>query len=64
MPLARGMARSDYAWRKFTYSEVFEMRKRNEKHGIGILLGLVSILVAVPAPAQVVQATVKINGMI
>lgn len=40
------------------------MRMKIAKHGIWILLGLVSLLAAVPSSAQVVKATVKINGMI
>lgn len=40
------------------------MRMAIAKHGILISLGLLSFLVAAPAPAQVVSATVKINGMI
>ncbi len=44
--------------------EVFEMPMKNAKHAIGILLALVGLLAPVPASAQVVKATVKINGMI
>ncbi len=38
-----------------------QMAKRN---AIWILLPLMSLLAAAPASAQVVKATVKINGMI
>lgn len=40
------------------------MPKRIGRPRILILLGLVSLVVAAPVSAQVVKATVKINGMI
>jgi len=40
------------------------MRVTIAKHGILVLLGLASLVAAVPSSAQVVKATVKINVMI
>ena len=40
------------------------MRMANSKGVIAILFALLSLLVAAPASAQVIRATVRINGMI
>lgn len=40
------------------------MRIANSKNVMTISLALLSLLAAVPATAQVVSATVRINGMI
>lgn len=59
-----GIIQIKEAKKEFNYSEVHEMQKSMRRRRIGILLGLLTMLAAMPAAAQMVQATVKIEGMV